>query len=472
MDIRKTAGACWMVAVVVFGACAFAADIYVAPEGTAKGRGSAKNPIDIFTAVSAESPARPGDRIWLKGGVYEGRIVDNSRQPFDIRVSGAADKPVVIQPAPGESVRLDGTVAFYGNYTHVIGLDIGDSRWGQKGHRQSTAVDAFAGKSSKIINCNIFGGAMGTGIWGPAIDFEIYGCMIHDFGYRGEGRGHGHSYYSQNREGTKRLTDSIHFNGYGWNLHAYSESGWVQGYHVEGNIIFSPGMLQEDPPKDNIWFGSRNPMDRITIISNVVYHPERGGSRPNVRLTTQRDKNIAGKLKDNYIMGLRGLDVQSWQKMEITGNTIWGPDRVLNVAAEKGDEWTVDNNTYIAPDNARLFNGKTFKDYRAATGFDENSTLIDAARPTGNFIFIRPNRYEKGRGHVAIFNWKKWDSVAVDLSGVLKKGAKFVVYNVQDLRGAPVVRGVFDGKPVKFPMLRSEIAPDFDAFLVRTMAEK
>lgn len=470
MSIRSMTSAALMVA-VLFAACTFAADIYVSPAGTPEGDGSVETPIDIFTAVSAQSPARPGDTIWLKGGVYEGRIDDNRRIPIDIRVSGEEDNPVVIRPAPGESVHIDGTIGIYSSYTHIIGLDIGDSRWGQQGHRHSTAVDAFSGRGSKIINCNIFGGAMGTGIWAPAIDFEIYGCIIHDFGSRGPQRGHGHSYYTQNREGTKRLIDSIHFNGYGWNLHAYSEQGWVQGYHVEGNIIFSPGMQQDDPPKDNIWFGSRNPMDRISIVNNVVYHPERGGWRPNVRLTTQRDKNIAGELRDNYIMGLRGLDVRSWQRMEITGNTIWGPDQVLNVAFEEDDEWTVDNNTYIAPANVNLFGGNTFADYREETGFDENSTLIDAERPTENFVFIRPNQYEAGRAHVAIFNWEGLDSVSVDLSDVLEEGANFIVHNVQDLKGDPVVQGVFDGDPVEFPMLRSDIAPDFDAFLVRTIAE-
>jgi hypothetical protein len=41
--------------------------------------------------------------------------------------------------------------------------------------------------------------------------------------------------------------------------------------------------------------------------------------------------------------------------------------------------------------------------------------------------------------------------------------------NVQDLYGPPVASGTFDGEPVELPMLGSSIAPDFDAFLVRTL---
>ena len=62
---------------------------------------------------------------------------------------------------------------------------------------------------------------MGFGFWEPAVDAEIYGCVIHDFGYNAPDRGHGHAIYTQNLKGTKRLVDNIMFHGYGWNIHAY-----------------------------------------------------------------------------------------------------------------------------------------------------------------------------------------------------------------------------------------------------------
>ena len=79
---------------------------------------------------------------------------------------------------------------------------------------------------------------------------------------------------------------------------------------------------------------------------------------------------------------------------------------------------------------------------------------------------MRPNKYEPGRSHVAVYNWEHHKSVEVDLSSVLKVGSNYRVHNVQDIYGQPVVAGKYDGKPVKVPMLMSEIAPDFDAFLV------
>jgi hypothetical protein len=80
---------------------------------------------------------------------------------------------------------------------------------------------------------------------------------------------------------------------------------------------------------------------------------------------------------------------------------------------------------------------------------------------------VRPNRYEPGRAHVAVFNWDKKDRVEIELSSSgLKIGQKFQVRNVQDLYGEPAYEGVFNGKSVSVPMLKSAIAPQFDAFLV------
>jgi hypothetical protein len=69
---------------------------------------------------------------------------------------------------------------------------------------------------------------------------------------------------------------------------------------------------------------------------------------------------------------------------------------------------------------------------------------------------------------VAVYNWERLPSVEVDLSSILKAGARFEVRNVQDdLHGKPAVAGVYEGKPVKVPTKRSAIAPDFEAYLVQ-----
>jgi hypothetical protein len=115
--------------------------------------------------------------------------------------------------------------------------------------------------------------------------------------------------------------------------------------------------------------------------------------------------------------------------------------------------------------------GLTFDEWRRRTGFDAASKVVPGGkdRPAGMSVFVRPNQYEPGRGHVAVYNWDRQPRVNVDLSPVLRRGARYAVHNVQDLYGPPVVSGTFDGAPVMLPMLSSPIAPDFDAFLVRTL---
>ena len=67
-------------------------------------------------------------------------------------------------------------------------------------------------------------------------------------------------------------------------------------------------------------------------------------------------------------------------------------------------------------------------------------------------MFVRPNKYERGRAHVVVYNWTRQASVTVDLSGVLTAGDRFEIHNVQRLYGSPVVSGTYAGGTVQIPM--------------------
>ena len=106
-------------------------------------------------------------------------------------------------------------------------------------------------------------------------------------------------------------------------------------------------------------------------------------------------------------------------------------------------------------------------------GLDVHGTLLPGknGRPTGSKTFVFPNTHEKGRAHVAVFNWDGREKVEVDLAPVLTKGRKFRVYNVLDIKqtiaaSQPVFTGIYDGKPVSLPMRKDKDCPDFDSFLV------
>src|SRR5579862_3787313 len=67
---------------------------YVATTGTSTGDGTRAHPLDLATALSGASPARPGDTIWLTSGTYHGAFVSD--------LTGTKAAPILVRQAPGE----------------------------------------------------------------------------------------------------------------------------------------------------------------------------------------------------------------------------------------------------------------------------------------------------------------------------------------------------------------------------------
>lgn len=495
--------------VLLAASLASAGDVYVSPTGTAAGDGTKAKPRDIFSVISDKSPAKPGDTVYLMGGTYDGLMKGIERVPFEVKVSGAPDKPVRLMPAPGEAAVLNGSVNLAASYAQLIGLEIGDLQWDpwNEKHKTETALNVTGGESAKVINCNIFGGAMGTGVWSPAKNLELYGNLIHDFGYmerlesgQRKGRGHGHAYYAQNEEGTKIFQNNIAYRGCGWNVHIYTQGGQIRGFDVIGNICYIAGAYTEGQTMDNYLVYGKSPADRIRLIGNVGYQPSFAEVwRPNVRLANVYAAPINGTavVQNNYFMGaMYGLSLAKWQDITVTGNTIWsygifmeissaGTGSGLGEQPDKPDlkNYHVDQNTYVdnGKTNAFYFGNNERKDEGAliafaqwqALGLDKNGRVVSGkgGKPMENKMFVFPNKYEKGRANVGVFNWEGKDKIEVDLSSALGPGRKFAVYNCLDIKqtlgqAKPIMTGVFDGKPVVFPMRKDPISPDFDAFLV------
>jgi hypothetical protein len=103
-----------------------------------------------------------------------------------------------------------------------------------------------------------------------------------------------------------------------------------------------------------------------------------------------------------------------------------------------------------------------------------------AQRPSDTKVFVRPNKYELGRGTIVIYNWGGEADVAVDVSGVLHDGDAYEVHNVQALFGPAVVSGTYRGGAIRIPIAGTEppvplgrmtrtpprTGPAFDVFLL------
>ncbi|MBC8875953.1 MAG: hypothetical protein H8E44_41545 [Planctomycetes bacterium] len=504
-----------LTAICMLAAVASAAEVHVAPEGKPDGDGSLQKPYDIFTVFAGNAPVKPGDTVLLSGGRYDGLEVTKKnrdggeyteRSPFTPKLRGTRQQPIVVTSASGEWAHLNGAVQIDGcDFTHFVRLEIGDLKWDpyQEKHRVPTAFNAVRGNKIKLINCNVFGGAMGTGLWRPALDMEAYGNLIHDFGTmeRKGGRGHGHAFYIQNDVGTKTLEHNIAYRGCGWNYDIYTQQGEIKGFDILENIGFIPGWYKEGQTSFNFGLTGWKPAERIRFIGNVGYQPrDMQKWRSNMRLMFHYKKDVIhdeALVKDNYVMGAyRAMVVSRWRKMEITGNTFWATGYLMEVSSGPSGSgvadnppkpelkcYAIDSNTYYDNGVKKPFVYSTKEQYPEEDtltfaewqklGLDSNSTMLPGrnGKPTGTKVFVFPNKYEKGRANIAVFNWDGKDKVEVDLTGALAQGQMYAIYNCLDIkqtieRARPVRKGVFGGQPIELPMRGDRDCPDFDAFLV------
>ena len=499
-----------LAAALLAAGAAQAGTVHVAPTGTADGDGSAAKPLDLATAL-AGARVQPGDTVLLKGGQYDGPLGKTDkgipkRLPFAPKLKGTAELPIIVTSAPGASAHLNGTVQISGcDYTHFVRLEIGDLAWDplQQTHFNETAFNATEGREVKLINCNIFGGAMGTGQWRGALNFVCYGNLIHDFGYYSDTlRGSGHAAYIQNDAGTKTLEHNIAYRGCGWNFDIYTQGGEIKGFDLLENIAYIASWHKPGQVGFNFGLAGWKPAERIRFIGNVGYHsrgPEQAW-RSNMRLLYHTKPDVIhhdAVVKDNYMMGTtRALVPSRWQTIEVTGNTFWASNILTEISSAPSGSGVTENplkvdlagykvagNTYIdngqakpfivgAHENATAEELLSFADWQKL-GLDKDSKVVPGknGRPTGTKTFVFPNRHEKGRANVAIFAWDGQAMVAVDLAKALAAGQKYRVYNCLDVKqtfakAQPVLTGKFDGQPVAFPLKHDASAPDFDAFVV------
>jgi len=421
-----------------------AAEFHVAPDGTATGDGSRGRPWDLATALAQPAAVKPGDTLWLHGGTYRGT--------FTSTLAGTEAAPIVVRQAPGERAILDAgpsretTLLVRGGDTWYWGFEVTNSHperpYGPDGRTVRANGIYIYGPRTRFINLIVHDTGMGFGFWAPAVDAEIHGCLAYFNGY--ENRDHG--IYVQNQSGTKRITDCILFANSGYGIHAYgSERAYLDNFHFEGNISFNNGGLYRPPFQGNIVLGGGRVARNATLLDNRFYF----------------DLDAAKGLNDlGYGEGMEGGTIR--------GNTFVSGDRALRL---KGSRVTMTGNTLYGQ-----LVGSTAAEYPGNT--------YHAERPKGTWVSVRPNRYETGRAHIAVYNWDGQPSVEVDLSGRgLKSGDRFEIRDAQNYFGPPVLTGTYRGAPVSIPMTGTAIAapvgtvafpprhssPEFGAFvLVKT----
>jgi uncharacterized repeat protein (TIGR01451 family) len=393
---------------------------YVAPNGLPTNPGTQAAPFDLSTALAATSPVRPGETVWLRGGVYAGAFVS--------RLSGTASAPIVVRQLPGERAIIDSNpslesaLTVHGQYVWFWGFEIRNSERTRVTGAASTPIRRGAGVTShapgaKFINLIVHDMRIGIELWASSPNSEAYGNLIFHNGWAAPDRGHGHGIYAQNRDGVQQFTDNILFGGFSHGIHAYgSDAAYLNNIQLVGNTVFNSGVLSPYFVR-NILLGGGRLAENPVVRENYTYFSadRRGG-----------DNNLG------YAAGCANLVAMN--------NYFAHPAQYpLVIPATCGS--LVQQNTFVGFSDAVQLRNR----------FPVNSYFNPP--PPGVRVFVRPNRYESGRANITVFNWDGLQSVDVSLAGVgLTAGDAFEIRDVQNIFGPPVVSGTYSGSAVRVPM--------------------
>jgi hypothetical protein len=442
------------------------AEFFVTPNAGPGGVGSIRRPWTLDEALSSSPNVKPGDTIWLRGGTYSGI--------FNSYLNGTAAAPIIVRQYPGERAILDGGTAntaavltVWGSYTWFWGFELTSSSSDRTStslgpspsdlDRPHTAIQNAqqpgSGVGIKIINMVIHNCGQGIGLWKDATDAEIYGNLISYNGWNAPGRTWGHGIYSQNVAPSRRtIRDNILYANYNYNLQIYGENAHLDNHMIEGNIAFWDGAAASQRGSGaSMNMGGALSASGNSLTNNAFYGSPGGGA-----LDFSRGN----------------------QNVTMTGNVSGFP--LTAVDSDKGGAVNFGSNSGSVNISGNKFYTSRIAPRRYASWYPDNTYIVWPNNPAGTWTLVRPNAYEPGRGHVAVFNWSHSSYVSVDLSSVLSAGAGYEIRNAQDYFGKPVLSGTYAGGLVSIPMLASSVetpagdaapnptGPEFNAFVIVT----
>ena len=458
--------------------------LYVAPNGAPENPGTAEAPLDLAAALSDKAPLKPGMVVWLKGGTYRG--------PFEKAAApcGAPGKPIIYRAMPGERVVLSVPAAertvltTRGDHVWFWGLEITADT--EPPTVRGDAVKVAGGDGLKLINLHIHNtpNRSGIGGWNVGNDQEFYGCVVTRVGRQSNAYAHG--IYTQNtkKHTVKRITDCLFYDTYGFGVHCYGSDPALANYRFEGVGAWRNALPEgSEKPVVNFLVGGKKDQDNMIARDCFTHFPAQGRIKRGADFGYIAKHNGDLLLERNvFVGGTPAVHVVNWQRPMVRGNRIASPHGLVHHVVAKGEDasgW--DANAYFAMGVAKPFSTNAnpykwrnmpssalydFATWQKASGRDATTTYSEG-RPTENWVIVRPNRYEPGRGHVIVYNWTGAKTVAVPLDKILTPGASFRIMDLHDLGGDPVLQGRYENRPVVLPVTGPS-APEFAGYLVLT----
>lgn len=429
---------------------------FVSPSGSNFNTGkSEESPFSLQFAFSASSPISPGDTLYLLDGVYEGNFI--------LDKSGTASSPIYILPKtkgkaiidPGKNRTGETGITVNASNVWLIDLHVTSSSTEKRADLGNSVpyeagISVF-GNNVKLINCWIYdipGG--GLQLWRPGLNLEVYGCVIFNNGSQATTRGTGHGMYVQHDDPDfpKILRNNVVFNNASQGINIYTTNPPNGGVISHENTAFNTGSIANfnsfvHRPPHNFTIGSENNLSySMQVFDNIFYSDLQGG-----RLTPDRLRNVTlgreykpnrdFRFYDNLIYGGGNqLEIQPLETLRLYGNKFYNvhgkffqflvlPDALPDVV------WN-ENQYFQTSSDSAPFTNTDFTTWKAASGFDLNSTLSQALPTTPEIRIIR-NRYDQNKFYVTILNFSKQAEISVDFSGFgINSAAEFEAIDLQN----------------------------------------
>ena len=373
----------------------------VGPDGKATNPGTEEEPWDIASALNGKQKVSAGDTLYLLGGTYRRR----PEALFEVRLAGTAQRPIHIRPAAGARVRIDGGLSVQSPSAHVWIRDL------EIFVSEPVPEKPISPGSHPEDLKRPWGGVhMHGGKSCKYINLIIHNCNQGISCWKGEidPEIYGCVIYGNGWLGTDR--------GHGHCIYTQND----EGVKLISNCIMT---CRYDGTYTMHAYGSSQAYVNNFLVEQSIFYDKGpfliGGGRPS--------KNIRVFRNYLYNVGMRiGYSAPHNENCEVRDNVI------------------VDGEL-------------SFVRYKSVS--DEGNVVIKKGqeRPEGAKAVLLPNRYDRNRAHLVIYNWDGAGSVEVAAKPFLGSGEMFQLMDPKDLFGDPVAQGKCEDDTIRVPV-RGEFA--------------
>jgi len=358
---------------------------YAGPNGKPTNPGTEESPWDIASALGGQQKVAPGDTILLLGGTYKRR----PQELFEIRLAGTAENPIHIQPAPGNRARIDGglSVQSPSAYVWIHDLEIFVSE-------PQPEKPVSPGSSPEDLN-RPWGGLHTHG----GRDCKYINLIIHNC-----------------NQGISSWQGEIDPEIYGCIIY---DNGWLGTDRGHGHCIYTQNK------------------DGVKTISNCIMTCRYDGTYTMHAYGSERAYVDNFLVEQNICYGKGPFLIgggRPSRDIRVARNYLYDVSMRIGYNAPYNENCQVSDNIIV---NGELDIAK----YKQVAQSGNLVIKKGEKRPAGTKSVLLPNRLDRNRAHLVIYNWDKAEKVDVNAGPFLADGESFRLMDPQDLFGEPVARG-------------------------------